>query len=103
MAIIGRIEDLPEGKMMKAKVGGEEICIANVGGKLFAVQHSCAHTGGPLSQGKLDGKVLTCPWHWAKFDVTTGKCISGPMGGPPVKDLKVYKAKTVGEDIMVEK
>ena len=98
MAIVGKFKDLAPGKMMKATVNGEDVCVANIGGKVFAVQHKCTHAGAPLSQGKLDGKIVTCPWHGSKFDLTTGKCVNGPAH----KDLLAFKASIKGTDILVE-
>lgn len=41
----------------------------------------CTHAAGELSKGELEGKVITCPNHGAKFNVPTGKCIAGPRIG----------------------
>ena len=38
----------------------------------------CTHRGGPLSEGILADAEVTCPWHGAVFDVTTGEVISPP-------------------------
>jgi nitrite reductase/ring-hydroxylating ferredoxin subunit len=49
--------------------------------ELFAVTRHCRHLGGPLDQGTLDADgLLVCPWHGAKYDVTTGQMVSGPQG-----------------------
>ena len=39
----------------------------------------------PLSMGALNGKVVTCPMHGARFDVTTGKKVAEPMALDPSK------------------
>ncbi|MEZ6078302.1 MAG: Rieske (2Fe-2S) protein [Pirellulaceae bacterium] len=33
----------------------------------------CAHQGGPIAQGRLDGQCVTCPWHGWQYDITNGK------------------------------
>lgn len=53
--------------------GDEPIALANVDGELYAVQGHCLHLHGPLGEGRLDGHVLTCPWHGWQYDVRTGK------------------------------
>ena len=40
--------------------------------KLVALDGMCAHQGGPIAQGQLDGRCVTCPWHGWQYDVTTG-------------------------------
>jgi 3-phenylpropionate/trans-cinnamate dioxygenase ferredoxin subunit len=37
--------------------------------------------GADLSRGTLEGKIITCPRHGSKFDITTGESISGPKIG----------------------
>jgi 3-phenylpropionate/trans-cinnamate dioxygenase ferredoxin subunit len=75
---VGQVNEVPTGTMKSYSVGGKQILIANVDGKLYAINSVCTHAGGELSKGKLEGKIVTCPRHGSKFDVTTGKCISGP-------------------------
>jgi 3-phenylpropionate/trans-cinnamate dioxygenase ferredoxin subunit len=60
---------------------------------------------GELSKGLLEGNTLTCPRHKAKFDVTTGKVVSGPkvpLMHPKIKDEPVYAVKVEGKDILLE-
>ena len=61
--------------------------------------------GGDLSKGTLEGNTVTCPKHKSKFDVTTGKVISGPkvpLIHPKIKDEPVYSVKVEGKDILVD-
>ena len=62
LRVIG-VGDLPPGKRHVAEVNGREIAIYNVDGAFFAVDNTCAHRGGPLGEGELEGEVVTCPWH----------------------------------------
>ena len=55
--------------------------------------------------GLLEGNTVTCPKHKAKFDVTTGKVISGPkilFMHPKIKDEPTYLVKIEGKDILLE-
>jgi nitrite reductase/ring-hydroxylating ferredoxin subunit len=54
-------------------------------GKLYALCDRCSHMNAPLSMGTLNGKVVTCPMHGARFDVTTGKKVGEPMALDPSK------------------
>ena len=69
-------EDLPEGEVRQLKARGKEVAVGRlVGGQLFAVGGRCSHMFARLGKGKLDGSVLECPWHGARFDVTDG-CVA---------------------------
>lgn len=97
--------EIPEGKMKNVKVGDKEILIANVGGKYYAIGNRCTHRGGDLSKGKLENNTVTCPVHGAKFDVTTGKNVSGPKIGfikGKANDLISYEVKVEGKDIAIK-
>jgi nitrite reductase (NADH) small subunit len=70
---VARVEDVPPGTIRGVEVDGQAIAIANVGGEFFATQHACLHLEGPLGEGRLEGKTLSCPWHGWQYDVRTGK------------------------------
>jgi nitrite reductase (NADH) small subunit len=92
-----RAQDVPPGKIYEFMVGGQAVAIANVGGKYFAINGVCAHEGGPLGEGELDGTVVTCPWHLWQFDVTTGKVAQNPAIG-----VDPYPIEVRGEDLFVD-
>jgi nitrite reductase/ring-hydroxylating ferredoxin subunit len=97
--------EIQEGKMKKVTLDGNELIIVNVAGKYYAVSGMCTHFGGDLSEGVLEGKVVTCPNHKASFDVTTGKVVSPPteaLGRPDIEDLPTFLLKVVDKDIFVK-
>ncbi len=69
---VARVEDVPPGTVAHVRAGEEEIAVANVDDEFFATQGHCLHLKGPLGDGKLDGTVLTCPWHGWQYDIRTG-------------------------------
>lgn len=71
--------DVPVGTMIHVEPAGREILIANVAGIVYAMSDRCSHEGARLSLGRLDGTVVTCPAHGSRFDVTTGRNLSGPV------------------------
>ena len=71
--------DVPPGAMVHLEVNGREVLLANIDGTLHAVGDRCGHEGARLSAGQLDGRVVTCPAHGSRFDVATGKNLSGPV------------------------
>jgi nitrite reductase/ring-hydroxylating ferredoxin subunit len=70
-----RLDDLTPGKPQLIEVDGRRIVLARVGDAVYACADACAHKGGPLSEGKLSGTRLACPWHGWHYDVRTGQCV----------------------------
>ena len=79
------VKDVPLGKMKNVEIGEREILLANSDGKVYALCDRCSHMNAPLSMGTLNGKVVTCAMHGARFDVTTGKKVADPMTPDPSK------------------
>ena len=79
---IAKVDEIPVGKTKRVEVNGKEIMIANMNGKFYALDDRCAHMNAPLSMGNLIGDVVTCPFHGAKFNITSGKKISEPVLTP---------------------
>jgi len=75
---VAKVDDIPSGKMKHVEFNGKEIMIANLDGKFYALNDRCSHTNAPLSMGHIQGNVITCPMHGARFDITTGKKVSDP-------------------------
>ena len=95
---IAKTSDIAPGEARAAEVGGKIIALFNVDGKFYAIDDTCTHRGGPLSEGMLMGEEVTCPWHGAIFDVTSGTV----LGAPAPRDVTRYAVRVVGEDIEVE-
>ena len=100
-----RKDEVPAGTIREFQVDGQTLAISNVEGKFYAIDNTCLHRGGPLGQGELKGKIVTCPWHSWQYDVTTGKVVSGPkipLMHPKIKDEPMYAVKVEGKDILLE-
>jgi nitrite reductase/ring-hydroxylating ferredoxin subunit len=76
---VSEMDDVPAGKMKHVEMKEEELLLANSDGKVHALCDRCSHMNAPLSMGTLNGKIVTCPLHGARFDVTTGKRVGEPM------------------------
>ena len=77
--------------------GEKTICLANVGGRLVAMDNVCLHRGGPLGQGLVDGGKIVCPWHGWQYDPVTGAAAHNPAA-----KVLVYPVKVEGEDVLIE-
>lgn len=75
---VGKRDDFPEGEMRRVEANGLPVVIVRRQGLLRAIGAVCAHAGGPLDEGKLDGDVVTCPWHASRFRFEDGRVIEGP-------------------------
>jgi nitrite reductase/ring-hydroxylating ferredoxin subunit len=65
--------DIKEGGLLGVELQGNNIVLAMINGQVFAMDAICSHQGAPLEEGNLEGYNLTCPWHYAVFDVRNGK------------------------------
>jgi nitrite reductase/ring-hydroxylating ferredoxin subunit len=66
-------KDIKEGGLLGVELEGNKVALAMIDGQVFAIDAVCSHKGAPLEEGQLDGFNLTCPWHYAVFDVRNGK------------------------------
>ena len=80
---VAKIEEIPSGKMKHVELDGKEIVVANLNSKFYAMDDRCGHMNALLSMGNIsnDG-VVTCPFHGARFDITTGKKVKEPVLAP---------------------
>ena len=80
---VAKVNEIPPGGMKRVRAYEQDILLSSVDGTIYATSSRCGHSGASLARGTLQGKIVTCPLHGAKFDVTTGKNISGPQLGMP--------------------
>jgi nitrite reductase (NADH) small subunit len=92
-----KMEEVPAGTIREYAIEGKVVALANVGGKLFAINNVCLHRGGPLGEGELEGQKVTCPWHGWQYDVTTGRLVTNPAVG-----VETFPVEVRGDDIFVD-
>jgi ferredoxin-NADP reductase/nitrite reductase/ring-hydroxylating ferredoxin subunit len=96
---VAETKDIQTSQMKEVQIDGQNVCIANVDGKYYAIGNVCTHEGGPLADGRLEGYEVECPWHQSKFDVRTGEVTS-----PPASESEpTYEIKVDGNSILVKK
>jgi 3-phenylpropionate/trans-cinnamate dioxygenase ferredoxin subunit len=96
--------ELPINQMIKVTVQDKEVLLVNQDGSYHALANKCSHLGGSLAKGDLDGNIVTCPRHGARFDVQTGKAVGEAkiaLLKMRVKDLESYPVKVEGTIILV--
>jgi 3-phenylpropionate/trans-cinnamate dioxygenase ferredoxin subunit len=109
---VGKTSEFKDGTKKKALVSGHEILLAKVGGSYYATENRCPHLGGDLSEGRLEGTVVTCPRHGSQFDLRDGNMVRW-LKGPglfsalgkalkPPKPLTTYTVKIEDDAILIE-
>lgn len=94
---VGFEADLAEGTMREVEAGGRKLLLARSGGRCHAVSSTCPHAGAPLHEGVLRDGVVTCPWHKAAFQLTTGRRLEPPA----VDDLQSFPVRIAAGRILV--
>jgi len=108
---VAQVEELKSGTMRKVFAEGHEILLARVGDKYYAADNQCPHMKGDLSQGKLEGTIVTCPVHGSQFYISDGQVVRWLRGGlmsklggalKMSKALRVYDVKIEDKKVMIE-
>jgi 3-phenylpropionate/trans-cinnamate dioxygenase ferredoxin component len=89
--------DFPDPGKAVFKAGDRTVALFRVSGQWWATDDRCTHDGGRLVAGRLEGFIVSCPRHGARFDVRTGKVLSRPAS----VDLAVHEVKVEGDDVLV--
>jgi len=114
---IATISDVSTDKVLKTKAGKQSVLVAKVGDSYCAVANKCPHLGLPMNSGKLENGVITCPFHGAKFEISTGKSVGWvestlgiklpdfgkkilAMGKEPT-DIASFAVSQEGEDLFI--
>lgn len=84
-----------EGRVVEAR--GHTLALFNVDGRFYAIDNVCLHRGGPLGEGDLEGRVVSCPWHAWRWDVTSGANVNNPA----VK-VACFAVTVEGGEVLVE-
>ncbi|MCO6427702.1 MAG: Rieske 2Fe-2S domain-containing protein [Nitrosomonas communis] len=104
-----KASQLREGQPKRVELEGKGILVAMVGGNFYAIGDKCTHRGCSLSDGTLEGTIVTCPCHGSKFDIANGKVVAW-VGGYPIigkitsfmkKDEPVYQVTMEGDEITI--
>lgn len=95
-AKVGRTDQIRPGHAQAYRVGPYDVAVFNVDGQLYAIENTCPHQGAPLTDGWMDGPIVTCSWHAWCFDVRTGKMTLGDFAMIPRFDVR-----TDGADLFI--
>jgi nitrite reductase/ring-hydroxylating ferredoxin subunit len=95
---VATAQEVPPGKAKQITAGGRTVALFNIDGTFYAIDDTCSHRGAPLWEGAVEGKEVTCPWHGARFDLTSGNHLC-----PPAKSgVPCYPVQVVGDEVQID-
>lgn len=94
---VARVGEIAEGGVKVVYVDDVPVAVFRVDGAYHAIEDLCTHDGGPLAEGVLEGCVIECPRHGARFDVRSGAVLAMPATAP----IPTYEVRVEGDDIQV--
>jgi nitrite reductase/ring-hydroxylating ferredoxin subunit len=95
---VAAVQEVPAGAGKQVVASGRKVALFNVGGVFHAIDDTCPHRGASLWEGELAGTEVTCPWHGARFDVTTGANLCPPAPSA----VASYKVQVVGDEVQID-
>ncbi len=66
------LAELRKTGLLTVRLAGNTVALFEHDGKIFGVDNRCPHMGFPLDKGTVQDGILTCYWHYARFDLATG-------------------------------
>jgi len=93
---MGKISDLPPGKVLEKRIRARRVAIINDNGKIYAIEADCKHMKASLSTGHIADGVVTCRWHGWKYDLVTGNCLTNN-----VFSLKTYHIEIIEDEVFL--
>ena len=93
----GTIDELRDGACRVVTGGGHTIAVVYHDGKVYAVDNRCPHMGFPLDRGSVSGGILTCHWHHARFDLSSGGTFN-----PFADDVRSFPVSVIDGEVWVD-
>lgn len=94
---VASLTELLPGNTLKITTAIGDILLANVEGKIYAVDDMCTHEDSSLSLGCLKGELISCTLHGSRFNVRTGQ----PMEEPATEALRRYPVRVKNDRIEI--
>ncbi len=95
-AKIGSLDELRSKGCLFGKVGSQPVCVFWSDGQAYAVDDRCPHMGFPLHRGSVENGLLTCHWHHARFDLSSGGTLD-----PFADDVRAHTVELDGDTVTV--
>ena len=93
----GKLEHLKQRGCAVVTGGGHAIAVFHHDGEVYAVDNRCPHMGFPLDRGSVKDGILTCHWHHARFDLSSGGTFN-----PFADDVRSFPVSVVDGEVWVD-
>ncbi len=94
---VAKVAEIPAGSMKAFRLEGVPVAVFHTAAGWRAIEDRCTHADVRLSDGWVDGNCVSCPWHGAQFDLSTGEALSGPA----IEPTRAFEVQIVGDDVVV--
>ena len=93
----GTLDQLKERGCTVVTGGGHAIAVFHHEGRVYAVDNRCPHMGFPLDRGSVKDGILTCHWHHARFDLSSGGTFN-----PFADDVRSFPVDVVDGEVWID-
>jgi nitrite reductase/ring-hydroxylating ferredoxin subunit len=94
---MGKLSELPPGKVLEKSILARRVAVFNVNGRLYGIESDCKHMRASLANGEVKDGLIKCRWHGWRYNLETGECLNLKK-----TRLKIYPVTIEGDDIFVE-
>ena len=94
---VGSLDQVRERGCMVVTGGGHAIAVFHHDGQVYAVDNRCPHMGFPLDRGSVSDGILTCHWHHARFDLSSGGTFN-----PFADDVRSFPVSVVDGEVWID-
>jgi 3-phenylpropionate/trans-cinnamate dioxygenase ferredoxin subunit len=94
---VAKVGEIPKGGRKIVRLDDQPVAIFHLDDGYYAIDDVCTHDGGPVAEGTLEGGVIECPRHGARFDVRSGAVLCLPATSP----VPTYAVRVEGDEIKV--
>jgi 3-phenylpropionate/trans-cinnamate dioxygenase ferredoxin subunit len=98
---VATLSDIEPGQRKSVWVREQRVLLINIDGTIYACDESCPHRECSMAKAELEGTVIVCPCHFAKFDLKSGDVTQEPTKYPPTPPLPIHEVKIEGWDVLV--
>jgi nitrite reductase/ring-hydroxylating ferredoxin subunit len=95
---VAKKSQIPVNGAIGVEAHGKSIALVNLDGEIYALDDSCPHEFGPLSEGEIDGEEIACPWHHSRFNIKTGRVTMDPAE----EYVVTYRVRVVDDRVEIE-
>ncbi len=91
------LTDLRKTGLLTVQIDGHTVALFEHAEKVYGVDNRCPHMGFPLDKGSVQDGILTCYWHYARFDLATGGTFD-----QFADDVRAFPVEVRGDEIFVD-